>query len=167
LKLFIFYKHFLAYPNFSNFTALQEIRLKHCWCRTYPARSWRSWYHLRSYSTKLVHKIQGRSHQPSRGTTPQKTICCRPCGPLSNNWGQTSYKYMAIVTGAWSFPMDYSASSSLIREDKQKMHRCAPRFDRETSRRTCENLQRTSCELPGPAFLPTNRNMWRKMDLSM
>ena len=32
------------------------------------------------------------------------------------------------------------------------MKRGAPRFDSETSRRTCENLYRTSCKSPGPRF---------------
>ena len=39
---------------------------------------------------------------------------------------------------AWSFPMNYRASSSSIRENKQKMQKSAPRFDNETSRRRVE-----------------------------
>ena len=116
---------------------------KRCWCRTYPARSWRLWCHVWLYSTKLVQEIQVRSYQPSRGTTTRKAICCRPWDPLSKNWGQSRYKYTAIVTRAWSFRMDYRASSSSIREDKQKMQRSAPRFDNKTSRRACENLHKT------------------------
>ena len=52
-----------------------------------------------------------------------------------------------------------------IREDKQNMQRSAPWFDIATSRRKCENFQRTSCKSAGPAFLP-NRKMWQKIDLS-
>ena len=111
--------------DFSNFSVLLKIRSERCWCHTYPARSWRLWCHLRSYSTKLVQEIQGRPHQPSRGTTPRKAIYPRPWGPLSKNWGQQSYKYIAIVTGAWSFPLDYRASSSSIRKDAQRMQRSA------------------------------------------
>jgi len=143
--------------------------LRHYWKlgrNAVDARSWRSWCHIRSYSIKLVQEIQERSHQPTRETTLRKAICCRPWGPLSRNWDQSSYKYTAIVTGICSFSMDYMASSSSIKENKKKMQRSAPRFNSETSRRTCENLQRTSCKSPGPAFLSMNRNIWRKMDVS-
>ena len=159
MKLFIFYKHFLAYPdeqyqygNFRNFAALLKIRSKRCWCRTYTARCWKSWCHLRLYSTKLLQEIQGRSHQPSLRCSVKelKPIQIQVHGNC----------HMGLV-----LPMDYRAPFSSIKKDKQKMKRNSPRFDSQTSRQTCENLQRTSCKSPRPAFLATNRNMWRKMDL--
>jgi len=42
-------------------------------------------------SPMVQHKIGTRNSR--------KIICCRTRRPLSKNWGQSSYKYTAIVTG--------------------------------------------------------------------